>query len=334
MRISEDDWAELEAGDLDHGVVTKRLLPRSGQDLYLAVQRPTNQRMLLLRIPASVAEAFVRQHGELPQTQGIQLAFTPMVSGHRNLQMALTTPERAEVFNPLIADVADAAGAATDPAAALNAGIQRFERWRHLLQSIAETGLSAEARRGLFGELVVLRDHLLPQLPDTQAVLSWTGPHKANQDFQLPAIAIEVKTGSGMQPGSLVIANERQLDATGMGRLVLIYLAVDERRGGTGESLNTMVDSLRSSLSPGPCSAFDDLLVRVGILTADRALYEEPRYTVRTTSFWHVTGDFPRIVETDLRLGVSQCRYRISTAGLDQYVMAAENLPGMLKGHQ
>jgi hypothetical protein len=331
MRITEADWAGLEAGDLDHGVVTRRLLPHSGHDIFLAVQRPADRRMLLLRVPAAAAEAFVRRHGELPQTRGIQLAFTGAVDGHRDLRMALTADDRAEVFNPLIADVADTAGAATGSTAALEAAVGRFLHWRHLLQSIADTGLSPEARRGLFGELAVLRDHLLPELSHASAVGSWTGPKGANQDFQLPSVAIEVKAGSGLQPGSILVANERQLDATGTGRLLLAYLAVDERRGGSGESLNAIVDSLRATLSPGPGSTFDDLLIRVGFLRADRALYEEPRYTVRARTFWHVTGDFPRIVETDLRPGVSQCRYRISTVGLDQYVVATEALPGMLK---
>jgi hypothetical protein len=140
-----------------------------------------------------------------------------------------------------------------------------------------------------------------------------------------------VNTGSGMQPPSIIVANERQLDATGTGRLLLAHLAVDERRGGSGESLNTIVDSLRAILSAGPCSDLDDLLVRVGFLRTDRAFYDEPRYTVRGRTFWNVAGDFPRIVETDLRAGVSQCRYRISTAALDPYVVAVEDLPGMLK---
>src|SRR5687768_10922681 len=100
MRVTEDDWAELEAGDIEYGVVTKRLLPHSGHDLHLAVQRPTNRRMLLLRVPAAAAEAFVRRHGELPQTRGIQVTFAAAVDGHRDLQMALTASDRAEVFNP------------------------------------------------------------------------------------------------------------------------------------------------------------------------------------------------------------------------------------------
>jgi hypothetical protein len=331
MIITEADWADLEAGDLNHGVVTKRLMPKSGHDVYVAVQRPANRRMLLVRVPATVAEKFVRQHRELPQTRGIQLAFAPALAGHRDLQMALTGADRAEVFNSLIADVAAAACRTEDAVGALEAAVDRFEHWRRLLQSIADNGLSPEARRGLFGELTVLRDYILPVFPAAEAIRCWTGPAGANQDFQLPSAAIEVKTGSGMRPASVVIASERQLDATGTGRLILVHLAVDERRGGSGASLNAVVDALRAPLLPAVRAVFDDMLIRVGFLQKDRTLYEELRYTVRAVTAWHVTGDFPRITETDLRPGVSQCRYRISTVGLDRYVIAPDDLSATLK---
>jgi hypothetical protein len=68
------------------------------------------------------------------------------------------------------------------------------------------------------------------------------------------------------------------------------------------------------------------LLVRVGYLTEQRGLYEEPRYTIRKKRFWHVTGDFPRITEADLQPGVGDCEYRISVAGLEQYALRAEEV--------
>ena len=48
--------------------------------------------------------------------------------------------------------------------------------------------------------------------------------------------------------------------------------------------------------------------------------------------FWHVTGNFPRITEADLRPGVGDCRYRISTAGLDQYLMTADQVSAIIGG--
>ena len=118
------------------------------------------------------------------------------------------------MFNPLASDIAATAQAATGPVEAVLAAADRFEHWRQMLQSIAEAGLTPEARRGLFGELTILRDHLLPAMPAADAVRAWTGPAAANQDFQLPDAAIEVKTSSGKEPQTIVISNERELDDT------------------------------------------------------------------------------------------------------------------------
>ncbi|MEU4550750.1 PD-(D/E)XK motif protein [Micromonospora violae] len=333
MRIGEKDWAPLEAEHHPYGIVARRLFPRSPHDIFLAVQQPTGRRMLLLRVPASAGQQVAERYPSLPNTRGLLIEFATAPDGSTELRVVLTANERREVFNPLIADVATTAHAAEGPVEALTAAIERFEHWRHLLQSIRDTGLSEEVRRGLFGELVVLRDHLCPVLKPPEAVSAWRGPMGANQDFELPACAIEVKTGTGRSPRSIVIASERQLDDTGTDHLLLAHLSLDERRGGSGESLNDVVESLRAATPLAAVRAeLDDLLIRVGYLSEHQHLYDELRYTVRGTNFWHVTGDFPRIIEADLRPGVGGCHYRISTAGLDQYGVSAERVASIVKG--
>jgi hypothetical protein len=76
----------------------------------------------------------------------------------------------------------------------------------------------------------------------------------------------------------------------------------------------------------------DDMLARAGYLRQHRALYDEPRYTVRKQSFWRVTEDFPRITEGDLRAGVGDCRYHISTAGLERFLMTPEQVAAAIAG--
>jgi hypothetical protein len=231
-----------------------------------------------------------------------------------------------EVFNPLASDIATVAHDQPSAIEAALAAVSRFEHWRQMLQSLAESGLSFQSRRGLFGELAFLRDHLLAARPAADAVAAWTGPTGAHQDFQLPGTAVEVKTSSGKEPQTLVVSSERELDDQGTGRLVLAHFSLDERRGGSGESLNAIIDSTRNLITDVTAQeALNGLLVRAGYLQQQRDLYDEPRYTVRKQRFWHVTGDFPRITEADLRPGVGDCEYRISTVGLDRYVVAAED---------
>lgn len=327
MRVDEQDWQDLEAERHRHGVVSRRLYPASQHDLFIAIDQITGQRMLVIRTASSHAMAALRRFRTLPHTRGLHLEFVGLTDGRRELRIALTTADLREVFNPLVTDIADAAQAAPDDTEALVAAVQRFERWRNLLQTIGDTGLSHESRRGLYGELRVLRGHLLPALSPAKALQSWTGPLLANQDFQLNMCAIEVKTTSARGPQSVEIASERQLDETGVENLFLVHLSVDERQGGNGESLNAAVESARRPFdAAGLLTQFDELLVRTGFLPHQRHLYDEPRYTVRTERYWSVQGDFPRITESDLRSGVGDCQYRINTTGLDRFEVSSEQL--------
>ncbi|MET8909194.1 PD-(D/E)XK motif protein [Micromonospora sp. NPDC004551] len=333
MRFSESDWAPLEAEQHPYGIVKRRLFPRSDHDIFLAVQQPAGMRMLLLTVSATAAEELLRQHPVLPRTKGLSLQLAPTSDGSNELQVVLTAKERREVFNPLITDIAAAAAAQDGPEGAVRAAIERFEHWRRLLQSIGDSGLGAEARRGLFGELIILRDQVLPVAGAVAAVSAWRGPTGSDQDFQLSTCAVEVKTGAGMNPRSIAIASERQLDDTVAGQLLLAHLSVDERQGGPGKSLNDVVEDLLGDLGTGQAgSDFSDLLVCAGYLSEHRHLYDEPRYSILRTDFWHVTGEFPRIVESDLRPGVGSCSYRISLVGLDKYGVTAERVAGIMKG--
>jgi hypothetical protein len=119
----------------------------------------------------------------------------------------------------------------------------------------------------------------------------------------------------------------------GTGQLLLSVVSVDERRGGAGESLNTIVDRTREGLDSAFARArFDDLLVQAGYLRSHRELYKEPRYTLRGVHFWSVRGEFPRIVEADLRQGVHDCSYHINTSGLDEYLVDQERVASLIGG--
>jgi hypothetical protein len=183
------------------------------------------------------------------------------------------------------------------------------------------------------GELLILRDLVLPSLGASDAVMSWTGPEGTHQDFQLPTLAIEVKTSSARASSEITMANERQLDNTGVSDLILALVVLDERRGGLGVSLNSMVESTRQAIpSLATQMQFNELLIAVGYLPSHHDRYDEPRYTVREIRFWSVKDDFPRIIEPELRPGVSTCSYRIQTTGLDEYRISGNEVKNLIRG--
>ncbi|MHB9853646.1 PD-(D/E)XK motif protein [Streptomyces krungchingensis] len=333
MTVTEEAWHELESPQETPGRSSLRLHPESPLDIFLTVSHPGRQRMLVLRTDARSADPVIRSVGRLPRAAGIEMNLSAVSRLEYELQVVLTTNELREVFNPLVADVADTVRAASAAPEALIAAVERFGRWQDLLRTVSRDGLSAEARRGLHGELLVLNNILMASPSQSEAVEAWTGPTGSNQDFQLPEVAIETKASIAKRPRSIRIASERQLDDTGTPALLLTLALLDERRGGSGESLNQQVDEIRRQLAnPAARARFDGLLIQAGYLPGHRDLYDEPRYTLRELRFWHVREGFPRLVESDLPEGVGDCTYHVSASGLDAYRATADEVKKLIGG--
>ena len=202
------------------GTTVRRVYPRSPHEIFIAVRHPDGSRMLTLSVGMRAADEVLRRLHELPRTRGLEMQFARLDDGNGELRVVLTDSSLREVFNPLASDIAATAQAQPGPAEAVAGCLQPVRALAaHAAEPGSDTGPAPEARRGLFGELTILRDHLLPAMPATDAVGAWTGPTAANQDFQLPGAAIEVKTSSGKEPQTLIISNERELDENGTPRL-------------------------------------------------------------------------------------------------------------------
>ncbi|MFD7750628.1 PD-(D/E)XK motif protein [Streptomyces sp. NPDC059757] len=330
--IDEGLWRELEIPQPDRGRSTRRLFPESPHDIHLGVTHPGRRRMLLLRGDGRAADHVRLLITDLPQTHGLHLSCSSLSPRDFELQIILTTDDLREVFNPLVEDIARTVST-THGDTVLEAAVRRFMHWQRLMRSVGVDGLSKQSRRGLYGELHFLREHLLNALPQTVALEAWTGPEGTNQDFQLPTSAVEIKTTVSKAPGRVKITSERQLDDKGAGRLFLMLLVLDERRGGTGESLNATVDSIRYQLSsPSAAARLETQLARAGYFSHQRGLYDEPRYTLRRADVWRVGDGFPRIVESDLPAGVGNCSYEVSVSELKKHRTTTDEVIELIRG--
>lgn len=311
-----DTWKDLEAGTPGGGggYLTRRIHPEATTDLLLAVEKPSNTRLLVLR----ASNTPLKLGGDLPRAEGFEVRRGfETVDGKKQFHLAvrLTHPRFVDVFTALVDDVVAHVIRATDEAAAVRALVDRLERWQAFLKRHPSDGLGEEPQQGLYGELWFLCRHVVPRLGPRAAVSSWKGPGGAAQDFQLSALAIEVKTASGKQHQKLAISNERQLDPIGVGLLLLFHLSLDVRQGG-GETLPARVRLTRELVGSDATAAaeLEQLLFEAGYLDCHAPVYETRGYTVRESNFFEVRDGFPRIVEADLRSGVGDVRYTVSVA--------------------
>ncbi|MBC6479605.1 MAG: PD-(D/E)XK motif protein [Hormoscilla sp. GM7CHS1pb] len=331
MRVQET-WKLLEedTGTVSSGYLTRRILPEVRYDIYLAIEKPANTRLLMLR----VRRASVKRGTVFPSSNSFEVrrVALPGDDAHVTLQLVLINQRYSDIFTTLVQDIVDRIAPIVDEQNALAAFCTHLRRWQAFLEKHNAEGLSPAAQQGLYGELWFLRQVVIEQLGSRRGVSCWIGPKGAPQDFQFNNCAVEVKTTVTKQNQKLSISNERQLDDTGTGELILLHLSLDVRQG-RSESLPEMVASVRSLVENDPLARdeLETLLFEVGYLDIQVSLYEQIGYTQREINYFKVGGDFPRILEADLRNGVGEVRYTISVAECKKFSLPEAKVLSMIR---
>jgi hypothetical protein len=286
--------------------------------LFVAMEGESRRRAVLLRLPE---KKVIPPRRSWPRCRGLD-AIAMEVEGAPHFGVVLKEPRFADVFTALAEDLVRRVAEAATPAAQAEAFLGQLARWQKFLAASLD-GLGEEAQRGLWGELAVLRDLLLPTL-GAAAVAGWKGPSKAHQDFQFGSGALEVKTTLAKQPQVVRIASERQLDPAGWTALFLAVLALDVREGGA-ESLPKLVADGRAAVA-GDMTAreqLEDALLAAGYLDVHADRYAGRGYVVRSRRCFRVKRGFPAIVERDLARGVGDVVYGLAVEACEPFAVAS-----------
>lgn len=195
----------------------------------------------------------------------------------------------------------------------------RFIKWKELFSLAKEGGLSKEAQLGLYGELILLKNLLKHTKKPVDCLSVWTGPESGIRDFEYNNNAIEVKTSQGHNHQKVTISSERQLDTSLINNLYLFHLSV-ERRNSEENTLNHLIEGIICILEENEEAKlnFKKKLCMVGWFEHQKKLYCKISYFIRSENYYHVSHDFPRIEEKDLRRGVGDVRYSIILSSLTE----------------
>ena len=331
MNLTET-WGYLEDDIGTTGVsgrVQRRILPRGRRNVFLALEVPSGNRMLILRV-ATVSLAMV----SMPPDSGglvVRLSHSRDPGDETDVELMLTDAQHRDIFDLLVRDLVETAEQPEDEAVGVSRLLARLSEWQQLLRRLSPGGLSPEAELGVWGELWVLREVLAPAIGIRDAISAWRGPMGSDQDFQMGAVCMEVKTSAAHNLDGIPVASERQLEVPEDVVLVLVGLSVDARIG-HGETLGDMVRVVRSSAAEAGClSMLDDRMEGSGCGTGDAQLHGDMGYSVRSSAPFLVGPGFPKLVSTDLPVGVSDVRYRISLASCRSHMMGAEALGELLR---
>ncbi|MCX6359215.1 MAG: PD-(D/E)XK motif protein [Armatimonadetes bacterium] len=314
------------------GTLERRIPSQEGRDLFVGVSKPSNLRSFRARFPAECLPSNLR----LPSFRGFEVN----VEGsdeeglrYATIRLRLTSRAYNDVFTSLAEDITGCLVEIRDGYRAVAAFAERLAKWQRLLELHGSEGLSPEEQRGLYGELIFLRDCLLTRRPAAWAVRSWTGPSQAAKDFEFGGTAVEVKTTIAKQPQMLRVASERQLDDTGLARLYVYHLSLEPIRD-LDQSLPALVDELRRliGVEAAGSNLLEDKLMEAGYFDVHAPRYSGMGYAERGRSIFRVQPGFPRIVENELRPGVGDVRYAIDVAVCQPYSVTKEELDSIVTG--
>ena len=300
-------------------LIRRRIAPDAAVDLFACHVPSRNVPSLLIEAHATP------RSGELylPACRGIHIAHEISREGEgirTSISILLKDSSKRDIFAILCADLLDVMARAKDSLTALDACVARLSAWHALFERLTREGLSAERQRGLFGEMHVLQDLMLPTLHPVEAVRAWLGWDRSHQDFKSGGNAIEVKTSIAKCHVKILISNEKQLDDRPHDMLVLAHVRIDESDS-KGLSLPDLIAGIREALSAQPLARqeLDDRLFQAGYLDNQADLYSQPCYSVNDVKLFHVHGNFPRLTEANLPIGVGDIHYSIVLSELGSF---------------
>lgn len=331
MTKIENIWVGLESDTSNHsGLLYKRYSAEVLPDVFVALKAPEKLRCIAFRISA----AFPFDENQWNKLKDIKIETLPdeRDKSKKFLLILLLNKQHKDIFSTLCEDLIFGVSDVSTELTLVEKLLERLAKWQSLFEKVGKQGLSDEAQRGLYGEIYFLRFFLTNNSDKNYCIKSWLGPEKSIQDFQYSNWAVEVKTTHGNNHQKIHITSERQLDDSIIEKIFLFHLSLDVRVG-NGESLNILIDAVSELLNDNTMASnlFKLKLLESGYYDIHKPLYDERGYTIRQENIYRVTGNFPRITENQIPIGVGDVRYSIVLSESEEWRINHQTLLGEIQ---
>lgn len=232
--------------------------------------------------------------------------------------ICLQKKEDADIFYRLCFDLVQRTKEINTLKVALEVILTRLKRWKSFLSGSKKYLLSAKEVRGLYAELLFMRECLATVDEQLTVLEGWQGPLDGPHDFILGDYAVEVKSVAGSQKDSVRISSENQL-VTHLDDLYLkVFFLAEFQDCKKGESLNRVVEKVRGAIVDSDhVDVFDARLYASGYIEV--AEYDSPCFSVTMQKTFKLADNFPRIIPDDLQEGLSNVSYDLDLKNLDEY---------------
>jgi hypothetical protein len=234
------------------------------------------------------------------------------------VSFALLDNKFEDMFFHFCSDIIDSSRNLADKSFGATYVCARYVKWQNMLSKFNGGILSIPEVKGIIGELVFLKEYMIPKYGQEIALNSWVGPEKTDQDFICENIWYEVKsTVSGAE--KVQISSIEQLDSPTDGELVIVYLDKTSFSDNLKISLNSIYQEVYNLLSNDYLKQkFNDILLGLGFFKR----YEYDEYTFKLSAIhrYQVDKDFPCLRKSQIPLAVINIKYDLSISYINKYL--------------
>lgn len=288
---------------------------------FAATNFITGQHLFIMSVSKNVIIPELKNY----RFKGVEIYTLPF-GDKIELYIYLLNNELKDIFSLFIQNILEDIEPSVNESEAITTTLNVVSKWKKLFDKINFNGLTLEQQKGLIGELLFLNYLLNNKKTSTNAVNSWTAIEQEFQakDFTLGSVGIEIKFTSSKQP-LIKVSNERQLDAENLNELFLVLYSTEAVKD-NGISLNSIVEQIRENISTEEeCNLFNVKLQLYGYFDEHREHYGK-MYSLKKTFAFNVTSEFPKIIKSDLPLGIYDTSYSIEISAVENFIVESETI--------
>jgi hypothetical protein len=290
---------------------------------FVATNHITGQHLYIMAVANNVAIPELKNY----RFKGIEIYTLQNETENKiELYIYLLDNDLKDIFSLFIQNILEEMETSVTENEAIKTTLNVVSKWKKLFDKINFNGLSLEQQKGLIGELLFLNSLLDNEKTSANAVNTWTSAERDFQakDFTLGSVGVEVKFTASKQP-KVKVSNERQLDTENLSELFLILYSTEAVKD-NGISLNSIVVQTRQKISTeDERSVFNAKLQLIGYFDEDMEYYGR-MYSLKRTFVFNVTSEFPKIVKSQLPLGIYDTLYSIEISAVENFIVEHETI--------
>ena len=232
-----------------------------------------------------------------------------------SLLFLLEKEELLERFCTFCQDLLSSVDGISNQAEGYRAICNRYASWKRLFKP-NHGDMTEPEIMGLIGEMLFLKNEMIPVYGTDKAIDSWMGPEKTNKDFSIDSVWYEVKAVSAGKD-SVHISSIEQLDSDAAGYLA-VYKLEKMSPGYDGVKLSSLANEIMTLISNDFYKEmFAGKLMSYGFDWSSD--YDNFVYSQSSFAKYVVSEGFPRISRSSIALPIVKVQYELILSNIDKY---------------